>query len=296
MLADTSGALYGTTSKGGTYGYGTVFKLTPPKAGGSGWTETILYSFNGTDGANPAAALIGDSTGNLYGTAGTIFELSPPAGGETAWTELVIGSSYDSTASLVANSKGVLYGVSSETDNSTGAIFDLIPPTSKGAAWTQATLYSFNYLYPQFGESPSSGLIIDSSGALYGTTAETGGFLDAPGTVFKLIPPPASGQTGWAIRILYSFDSPRPSYSYGISGALIADSHGALYGLDTQDGAVLKFTPPIDGAFYWTLTGLYNFAYRTDPVSSLVIANGALFGVTEYGGSSNAGTVFKVLP
>ena len=51
LAFDSKGALYGTTYFGGTLGFGTVFKLTPPAPGKTAWTETILYSFKGgTDG------------------------------------------------------------------------------------------------------------------------------------------------------------------------------------------------------------------------------------------------------
>src|SRR5271167_2431039 len=91
LIFDAAGNLYGTTSFGGAYGYGTVFELTP--TAGGGWTETVLHSFgNGTDGAYPDASLIFDAVGNLYGTTqpggtyhncnggfycGTVFELMP---------------------------------------------------------------------------------------------------------------------------------------------------------------------------------------------------------------------------
>ena len=67
LIFDAAGNLYGTTYRGGTYGCGTVFELTP--AAGGSWTEKVLYSFgNGTDGAYPDAGLIFDAAGNLYGT------------------------------------------------------------------------------------------------------------------------------------------------------------------------------------------------------------------------------------
>ncbi|MBV8773911.1 MAG: hypothetical protein JO166_16520 [Deltaproteobacteria bacterium] len=74
-----SGNLYGTTQGGGVVnaaclsGCGTVFKLDP-----SG-TETVLYSFQGSsDGAHPAAGLLLDRAGNLYGTnAGNGFSQAP---------------------------------------------------------------------------------------------------------------------------------------------------------------------------------------------------------------------------
>jgi len=82
LLMDSAGALYGTTDGGTAGGDGTVFKLTP--SGGS-WTETVLHDFAGSDGANPFAGVIEDSTGNLYGATtaggtygfGTAFEISP---------------------------------------------------------------------------------------------------------------------------------------------------------------------------------------------------------------------------
>jgi uncharacterized repeat protein (TIGR03803 family) len=68
LIFDGSGNLYGTTSVGGKYDYGTVFELSP-KTGG-GWTETVLHNFdyNHKDGTLPEPSLIFDRSGNLYGT------------------------------------------------------------------------------------------------------------------------------------------------------------------------------------------------------------------------------------
>lgn len=57
LIFDASGALYGTTTAGGTDRVGTVFKLTPPATSAGAWTESVLYSFTGvSDGANPLPA------------------------------------------------------------------------------------------------------------------------------------------------------------------------------------------------------------------------------------------------
>jgi uncharacterized repeat protein (TIGR03803 family) len=87
LIADSAGNLYGTTRNGGAYAGGTVFKLAPPAAGTTTWTETVLHSFAGSpsDGAYPYAGLIADSAGNLYGTTtvggasnlGVVFKLAP---------------------------------------------------------------------------------------------------------------------------------------------------------------------------------------------------------------------------
>jgi uncharacterized repeat protein (TIGR03803 family) len=139
LIFDAAGNLYGTTTGGGTSGYGTVFELTP--MGGGGWTETILYSFgNGTDGAIPYAGLIFDAAGNLYGTtfgggpyggAGTVFELTPTAGG--GWTETVLhsfngGDGANPVAGLIFDAAGNLYGTT--TGGGTyggGTAFELSP-------------------------------------------------------------------------------------------------------------------------------------------------------------------------
>jgi len=102
LIADKSGNLYGTTSQGGSFAgqslAGTAFELTPPTVSGGAWGETILWDFGNSlteDGFDPAAPLLMDSSGNLFGTTlrgglygwgsgagGTLFEL--PAGGAAA--------------------------------------------------------------------------------------------------------------------------------------------------------------------------------------------------------------------
>jgi uncharacterized repeat protein (TIGR03803 family) len=91
LLADKTGALYGTASStltNGVYGCGVVFKLTPPAGGVGNWNESTLYSFVGNktgDGCYPQANLIADSAGTLYSTTknggaksnnGTVFKLT----------------------------------------------------------------------------------------------------------------------------------------------------------------------------------------------------------------------------
>lgn len=82
LVFDAAGNLYGTTSAGGSNGYGTVFELTPG-TGGS-WTETVLYSWGNTPSDDaPRAGVILDAAGNLYGTTpgdfsnGAVFEVTP---------------------------------------------------------------------------------------------------------------------------------------------------------------------------------------------------------------------------
>jgi uncharacterized repeat protein (TIGR03803 family) len=66
LVFDQAGNLYGTTTSGGAHGGGTVFELTANNSGT--WTASVLHSFKGSDGGYPAAGLIFDQAGNLYGT------------------------------------------------------------------------------------------------------------------------------------------------------------------------------------------------------------------------------------
>jgi uncharacterized repeat protein (TIGR03803 family) len=83
LTMDTAGNLYGTTTKDGAHGLGSVFKLTP--SNGS-WTETDLYDFaSGSKGSVPYGSVLIDASGNLYGTAsaggangyGVVWEITP---------------------------------------------------------------------------------------------------------------------------------------------------------------------------------------------------------------------------
>jgi uncharacterized repeat protein (TIGR03803 family) len=66
VIMDAEGNFYGTTSGGGGFHAGTVFKISK-----NGF-ETVLYSFyGGSDGGNPVAPLVLGANGNLYGTAST---------------------------------------------------------------------------------------------------------------------------------------------------------------------------------------------------------------------------------
>ena len=121
VVMDSEGQLYGTTTYGGKYQNGTIYKLTRDKAGK--WHENILYSFRDVgDGGAPVAPVIVDSKGNLYGTAGggggtcscgVVFKLAPRANGKWKYTVLHHFKGTDGGqpwAGLTLGSKGEIYG------------------------------------------------------------------------------------------------------------------------------------------------------------------------------------------
>jgi uncharacterized repeat protein (TIGR03803 family) len=172
---DSVGNLYGTTNKGGSHGYGTVFELSPY---GGGWKETTLYSFSdGEDGANPVGGVVIDAQGNVYGTtsvalggrsSGTAWELSPSDGG---WAFILLhsftGPAYPGPqATLTLDAAGNLYGTSTYTGEGSGygEAFKLTP-SSGGWIYTS---YLFDGLNVR---TPLCPVALDANGNLYGTSA-----------------------------------------------------------------------------------------------------------------------------
>ena len=131
LLLSSTGALFGTTLRGGgAANDGTVFKLTPPAGGSGSWTESVLYRFNGgAAGSFPGEILATDATGALYGSTfwgsthnfGAAFKLIPPTAGATRWTASVLhvfAGGADSTNpswGLTSDGAGGFYGISNGT-------------------------------------------------------------------------------------------------------------------------------------------------------------------------------------
>ncbi len=196
LIRDNAGNLYGTTSGCApdepdcTDAYGTVFQLTPTGTPDV-YDFNTKYTFAGTDGASPQAALIRDATGNLYGTTyaggasgfGTVFKLTPT-------NDFTVLHSFTGTdgahpqAGLIQDGAGNLYGTTSGcTPSETactdqyGTFFQLTP------ADILTTLHAFT---GTDGKSPRTDLVL-AGGYIYGTTSQ-GGTQDG-GVVFALTAP-----------------------------------------------------------------------------------------------------------
>lgn len=262
LIADASGALYGTAGQGGlggsvsgacynTGGCGGVFKLTPK---GSGYTQTTLYMFQGgSDGGGPFAELYMDSHGALYGTTayygstcglylgcGTVFKLTPAGSVYRKSTLHVFRGGTDGaspTGGLIADTTGALYGTTQAGGDSSndGTVFELVP---SGKRYMEKVLHRFHGCSsksgPCDGANPFATLYMNASGALFGTTVY-GGSYQCPlnnlcGTVFELAP----NGTRYQERVIYNFKG--GSDGANSQGSLIADSHGALYGATGAGG------------------------------------------------------------
>jgi len=300
LVQAINGNFYGTTADGGTYGDGTVFKITP-----SG-TLTTLHSFDDTDGETPEAGLVQATNGNFYGTtygggtygSGTIFEITPSGTLATLHSFCSQGAPCTDgaypLAGLIQGSSGDLYGTTYEGGaNGDGAVFKITP------SGTLTALYSFcSQSACADGFSPSAGLVQGTNGDFYGT-AQEGGANGYYGTVFRITP---SG----TLTTLHSFDGVDGSTPYA---GLVQATNGDFYGT-TQigganlEGTVFKITPG------GTLTTLYSFCSKSactdgeEPIAGLAQAtDGNFYGTTSLGGAANTncienecGTLFKITP
>jgi uncharacterized repeat protein (TIGR03803 family) len=297
VVFDQSGNLFGTTSSGGTGGYGgVVFELSPDGSGG--WTETVLHTFgqNGiTDGYSASGSLVFDKAGNLYGTttngglhsAGVVYELSPVTGG--GWTYSVIHnfgvSKNDGGAptGVTIDSVGSLYGTTySGGAHGGGVAYQLIPGT--GGVWAQSILHSFPSNSSD-GSNPSTALVFDAVGNLYGATRFGGN----TGTVFKLS---HSGGV-WGETVIHRFSGKQDGIDP--SGTLVLDAGGDVFGTTLEGpmghtstcgpnfgcGTVFELTPASQG---WTEVLPYVFP-RLSGVAGLTIDSVGNLYATEWVGN-----------
>jgi uncharacterized repeat protein (TIGR03803 family) len=246
LIFDASGNLYGATVSGGTTLNGTAFELSPDGTGG--WTESILYSFQGgSDGSLPMGGLVFDSKGNLFGTTekggssnqGTIYELSLVNGtwNKTTLTSLNKTTGYFPEAGLAIDNKNRLYATTVK-GNPTATIIELAPAAN--GKFSKKVIYVFG-TNPGDGALPLAALAVGPNGSLYGTTLSGGNQPCECGIVFEL----THGTNGtWTETILHNFstlngDEPRSTPVFDGAGNLYGTSKfGALFA-----GSVFKIAP-----------------------------------------------------
>jgi uncharacterized repeat protein (TIGR03803 family) len=340
LIADKSGALYGTTQYGGTSincsgpnqptGCGVVFKLTPS---GTSYTESVLYSFkSGKDGAYPLSGLIAEKSGALYGTTsqggngsasncpagggtggcGTIFKLTPS--GKTYKESLVYtfegGSdgAYPDGA-LIADSKGALYTTTELGGGGPCSVAgvlgcgSVVKLTPSGKAFKESLLHSFEN--SPDGAFPYDTLVLDSkTGAFFGTTINGGANACSGygcGTIFRLTP---SGN-GYSESVLHSFNGTNGALP--VAGLIIdGDSlyGGTIYG--GNEACSFSNIPGCGAIFSIKPTGagfkvVYDFAGSSNDGAGvysapILGANGKLYGTTFVGGVGNAGSIYQLVP
>jgi uncharacterized repeat protein (TIGR03803 family) len=310
-------ALAGCGRAGGSgFSPAAVHRLAVSNAGSVG----LVYRFKGgKDGWNPQGALT-VVNGTIFGvaseggnapacgqTCGTVFKLTPGAASPERGIYTFKGGKdgYGPTGSLVADKLGALYGTVGYGGDeypgcNCGAVYKL---TIKGAKVTKTTLHAFTG--GNDGATPVSGVILDASGAIYGTTESGGDAACGCGTVFKLTP---SGST-YKESVLYRFKGKADGQS-PVGGLLL--KNGVLYGAASSGGTLSAncgsggcgtiFSLKTTGAGFRVM---YRFsgADGSAPDAALIAGpNSVLYGTTLAGGNGTAcaplacGTVFSLVP
>jgi uncharacterized repeat protein (TIGR03803 family) len=238
LIGDAKGNLYGTTYYGGdpacgyVWGCGTVFRVD---ASGK---ETVMHRFTGVDGGYyPAAGLVRDSAGNLYGTTytggangfGVVFQLDS-TGHETVLHPFTGGTDGGYPLGELIASADLLFGTTG-----VGGAFGFGTVFKMDKTGNETVLYSFTG--GADGRSPLTGLVHDTAGNFYGTTEQGGAF--HYGAVFEV---DSAGKE----TVLHSF-------TYGADGSfpvagVVLDAAGNVYGTTNNggingEGIVFKIVP-----------------------------------------------------
>ena len=300
---DPKGNLYGTTTAGGAYNDGTVYRISP-QSGGE-WSARTLHSFNpavGDGNATSGVDVVADALGNVFGSnwesglygSGFVFEL---ASGDGTWTETILqnfnigsrGGYYP--GNLVLDATGKVYGTAEGGILHGGLVFRFSP--SSGGGWSETILRNFSKGGSE-GELPAV-LAFDPSGNLYGVTLSGGTF--GYGVAFELMP---TARGSWAENVLYSFEQGDGNSPSG----LVVDASGNLYltmwsGGEGGWGTALELSPASDGT--WTKRRLHNFGSGPmdglTPAGTLVVDSaGNLYGSTYEGGIRGGGIVYEIVP
>lgn len=286
LTLGSNGNFYGTTQQGGASSQGVVYEMT------TAGTVTVLHSFNSsTDGSFPWGPPILASDGNFYGTAsgskndnGLVYKITTSTGAySTIYTFTGTSGSYP-IASPVQGVDGYLYiPVELGGAENCGTTVQL---TTAGVL---NNTYSFPCEEGGGGANPIGPLVQNANGDFYSTT-QVGGS-GGEGTIYQLT-------TNMAVTILYNFGVTFGDGSYPSAGLLLA-TDGNYYGSTAEGGAY------DDGTLFNTTTGgtytqLYSFnnsanLMQESPLSPPVQdTNGTLYGVTEFGGPNDYGTVYSL--
>ena len=320
IIIDIGGNLFGTTHGGGK-GFGTVFELSP-NAAHTKWALQTLVTFCATacGGYNPRSGLIysGKSSGAPYDGISPLYGFGKPNGAEGAMYRLTHTKSrwtlrYEickptacpdgGLANIDFNMdlSGNIYGVSNSGQFDNGRVFKM---SLSGGAWNTSAIWSFcqepNCLD---GSDPTTGVALDSTGALYGATLWGGSH--AEGILYKIV-------RGKPVRktVLHDFCTLSDcADGRGAQGSdLLVDGAGNVYGTAPNGGghdfdSLGMGQGVLFGLIGGTMHTYYKFCAQPNcadgakPSANLLFGpSGTLIGTTLQGGAHGGGTIYKLTP
>lgn len=306
LFQDSDGSFYGTTTQGGTYDFGTVFRLevtVNPVSGAATSTHTILHEFDGSGGKFPHGALIKAANGLFYGTtaeggvgAGTIYQMATDisGGGDvfgyvSTIRDLDFSAGAYPHAALLEGNDGALYGTASRGGlNNAGSIFRLVPGSDPVTGAPTATLTVLHQFDAVSGAQPESALVRGQNGALYGTTKGDGG--TGVSTVFRMTTSTnaVTGDVSGLLTVLHTFDDAgAPALGTDVHAGVVQAADGSFYGTAASggangDGTIIRFADKLIPTLTWA---------APNPIRYGTMLSGAELNATaSYGGLPVEGT------
>ncbi len=295
LVRGSDGNLYGTASRGGAHGDGTVFRATLSGA------VTALYNFDGsstTTPAGPAGSLTQGADGNFYGltsyggtnSVGVIYQVTPAGAFNVIYnfTGSGDGGGSSNLNALTLGTDGNLYG------------------TAGSVAFKVSTAGAFTALHTfssaTEGNTPEGSLTLGSDGNFYGTNSG-GGPGNGYGTVFKMTP-------AGAVSVVYTFplvsSNGNEGALYGSApiGGVIQGADGAFYGTTAGGGSLNNSSLGQGGGTVFKLTTagalttlkVFVLGGSDSYAGLLLAADGNFYGTTARGGVPGGGTIFAYSP
>jgi hypothetical protein len=322
VIADQNGNLWGVAADG-VNTCGLIYELSPPAAGQTEWTWSVMHSFNGkTDGCLPSGGLAVDQNGALYGIThvggggscdcGTIFRLSHNLA--FGWIFEVLHTFADGDKVTIANgdllidnTNGYVFG-STPTGgaNGFGKVYYLTPPSGTETEWPLNTIHDFAGTDANDGAGPW-GHLAGSTGDIFGTTRSGGASANCCGMIFELREEIAGNP--YTLINHHNFTGGQDGATP--FGSLYKDSSGNLWGTTVEGGAgttgsdfgtIYELYPDRIEVGVWHYKVAYSFnggPNDGEHAEGQVVENskGVLFGITTNGGQTgNDGVVYGFIP
>ena len=291
LVSDGAGFLWGTTYRGGTNGSGTVFKINP----GTGGLSTVIHFGVGNDAAGPAAGLMNDGAGFLWGTTqqggvngnGIVFKVNASTGAFTKVAEFTKNGTSSGPPNplgeLISDGAGYVWGTTEgNLNNSTdyGTVYKV--NVSTGVLTTVVAFTGTTGSNP--GRNPACALVNDGAGFLWGTTS---GVSINSGTIFKV------AISSGALTNLANAATPK--------AGLVNDGTGFLWGTTASGGgyygSVFKVNSSTGAAAnVVSFTGIAGLVPGDKPWHGALLkhSDGNFYGTTSERGAGGGGTLFRL--
>ena len=307
LFRHEDGSIYGTNEIGYTFGRGTVFRLNPPtkKDQDTGYIDIFSFPYGSSpypNGLHPKSGVVVDAENYVYGTTyfgggysngGVVYRLSPPTVSRSPWIEHVLhtfnsGKGSSPAEELTLGKNGELFGTAQNDSKYCGVVFKLAPKKDGKLPWKYELISRFDRTSE--GCTPSTSLVVDAFGNIYGGLASGGPY--GGGGFFVLLPQPDGKYKKKIITQFFGDSGPRFP-----SGKMVVDKSGAILSAAAYGGCggVYKLSPDgsSDPKVQVRLIKTFSGGKKDGcgPVGLAINSAGEIAATTASGGAKNAGAL-----